>query len=78
MFSSLIELSAKERRLNDAIDEMEMDLIGTKHWSLMGEAGAKSREHNSLLSLHLELPQYNHQKANDLEAFPDTLGVGWI
>lgn len=70
-------LSGKEQKLRDAIEKMELELVGDKHWSMLGEAGAKHREYNSLLNLHLELPQFHHQRENDLEAFPDTLGVSW-
>lgn len=55
---------------------MEMELVGDKHWSLMGEASAKHRSPNSLLSLHLELPQFRSQRNDDLrESYGGPLGV---
>lgn len=59
--------------MHEAIEQIEKELVGERHWSLMGEASAKNRQTNSLLELHLELPQYLNQR--NLEAFPDTLGV---
>lgn len=76
--SSLLALAEKNDELNALLDATERELISEKHWSLMGEASAKHRDKNSLLELHLELPQYHHQYATDSELLPDTLGVSGV
>lgn len=76
LVSSLVELSEKEQKLHDAIAQMEMELVGDKHWSLMGEA--KQRAPNSLLAVHLEFPQYHYQGSRNVEEFPDALAVSGL
>lgn len=71
----MLALAEKENELNALLDATERELISDKHWSLLGEASAKSRSKNSLLELHLELPQYHHHAAQS-DILPDSLGVG--
>lgn len=53
----MLDMTAHERRmaeLKDQITELELENVGQKSWTLMGEADARARPQNSLLEEDLE------------------------
>ncbi|XP_053991592.1 uncharacterized protein LOC128883355 isoform X2 [Hylaeus volcanicus] len=68
--SHLLDLVQKNDILDNLIDTTERELVGDKHWTMKGEVSAKSRDQNSLLEVHLDIPQYNHHYQSE-----DALGI---
>ena len=54
-------LRSRLRLLEDEIDTYEQSAVQDKHWSLIGEASAKTRPFNSLLDADIDLP-FGHMR----------------
>ncbi|KAL7067450.1 putative Mpp10 protein [Cryptosporidium serpentis] len=63
----LSKLFEQQDRINKLIDEMESELLSQKHWTMMGESLGNKRPKNSLLEVHLEIPQYSNTSNNSEE-----------
>lgn len=71
-------MSAHEKRmaaLSEQIRELEMENVGPRDWTLMGEATARSRPSNALLEQDLDfdraarpVPQVTEEKVSSIEA----------
>jgi len=74
--SSLAARTQHLSTLNNEIEQMEQELLESKHWSLTGETGSKKRERNSLLELNLDLPMsyFQSKRAVDEAIAMGTLG----
>jgi hypothetical protein len=72
----LLHLVKKNDILNNLLDTTERELVGDKHWTMKGEVSGKTRDQNSLLEVHLDIPQYNHHYQSE-----DVLGINefpWV
>jgi len=64
---SLAERDQRIREMEEEVERMEREQMTDKHWSLMGEVNGKSRETNSLLELHLDLPMSHFQSKRTID-----------
>mmetsp|Transcript_9054 Transcript_9054/g.21625 ORF Transcript_9054/g.21625 Transcript_9054/m.21625 type:complete len:694 (+) Transcript_9054:38-2119(+) len=71
---SLSKKDARIKALQEEISQLEAEQLDEKHWSLVGEVGAKDRPLNSLLELHVDLPQSSYA-AKRAENDADKLGL---
>lgn len=55
----------RDRKKMDAIiDELEENIIKEKEWYKLGESSTTNREKNSLLDIHLEVPQFSSMNSS--------------
>lgn len=53
------KLSKDKNKIDTIIDELEASIIKEKEWYKLGESSVTDREKNSLLDIHLEVPQFS-------------------
>ncbi|TRY50528.1 Mpp10 family of U3 processosome protein [Cryptosporidium tyzzeri] len=53
------KLSRDKNKMDMIIDELESNIIKEKEWYKLGETSITDREKNSLLDIHLEVPQFS-------------------
>ncbi|KAK9171621.1 Mpp10 protein family protein [Cryptosporidium meleagridis] len=53
------KLSRDKNKMDIIIDEFEESIIKEKEWYKLGETSITNREKNSLLNIHLEVPQFS-------------------
>ncbi|OII74899.1 uncharacterized protein cubi_03030 [Cryptosporidium ubiquitum] len=56
---NISKLSQEKNKIDAIIDELEANIIKEKEWYKLGESSITDREKNSLLNIHLEVPQFS-------------------
>lgn len=56
---NMSKLVRDKKKMDAIIDELEENIIKEKEWYKLGESSTAGREKNSLLDIHLEVPQFS-------------------
>ncbi|KAJ1610729.1 Mpp10-like U3 processosome protein [Cryptosporidium canis] len=71
---NLSRLAKDKKKMDTIIDELEENIIKEKEWYKLGESSINDREKNSLLDIHLEVPQFSSMSTSVISATEMNIG----
>ncbi|KAJ1607487.1 Mpp10-like U3 processosome protein [Cryptosporidium canis] len=71
---NLSRLAKDKKKMDTIIDELEESIIKEKEWYKLGESSINDRGKNSLLDIHLEVPQFSSMSTSVISATEMNIG----